>query len=418
VTVPWVPIGLVVITLLGAPLFAVIGTSAMLGYRSAGFQLSGVADAFYSLSESSVLVAIPLFTFAGFLLSAGQAPRRLVRLSQAFLGRLPGGLAIVSLAMCALFTAFTGASGVTIIALGALLYPALAQAGYDERFNLGLITASGSLGLLFAPSLPLILYGVVTKVPIDDLFIAGALPGVLMVAALSVYSYWKNRHLARVVVARGQAWAAIWDARWDLPLPIVVLGGIYSGYFAVSEAAAVTALYVSIVELAILREVRWRDLPAIMRESMVLVGAIFIILGVSLASTNYMILTGVPERLFAAVSGYVTGPNSFMLVLLVFLLILGTILDIFSATVLVVPLLLPIAAGYGVDPIHLGIVFLAAMELGYLTPPVGLNLFIASHRFNKDITEIYWATQPFLIVSLIAVVIIAFWPSLSLMLLR
>jgi C4-dicarboxylate transporter, DctM subunit len=418
VTVPWVPIGLVVITLLGAPLFAVIGTSAMLGYRGAGFQLSGVADAFYSLSESSVLVAIPLFTFAGFLLSAGQAPRRLVRLSQAFLSRLPGGLAIVSLAMCALFTAFTGASGVTIIALGALLYPALAQAGYDERFNLGLITASGSLGLLFAPSLPLILYGVVTKVPIDDLFIAGALPGVLMVAALAVYSYWKNRHLPRVIVERGQAWAAVWDARWDLPLPIVVLGGIYSGYFAVSEAAAVTALYVSIVELVILRDVRWRNLPAIMRESMVLVGAIFIILGVSLASTNYMILTGVPEKLFAAVSGYVTGPNSFMLVLLVFLLILGTILDIFSATVLVVPLLLPIAAGYGVDPIHLGIVFLAAMELGYLTPPVGLNLFIASHRFNKDITEIYWATQPFLIVSLIAVVIIAFWPSLSLMLLR
>jgi tripartite ATP-independent transporter DctM subunit len=197
-----------------------------------------------------------------------------------------------------------------------------------------------------------------------------------------------------------------------------VLGGIYSGYFAVSEAAAVTALYVSIVELVVIRDVKWRRLPAIMRESMELVGAIFVILGVSLASTNYMILTGVPERLFTAVSPYVTGPNSFLVVLLVFLLILGTILDIFSATVLVVPLLLPVATQYGINPIHMGIVFLAAMELGYLTPPVGLNLFIASHRFQKDMTEIYWATQPFLIVSLIAVIVIAFWPDLSLMLLR
>jgi tripartite ATP-independent transporter DctM subunit len=343
-----------------------------------------------------------------------------VRLSQALLGWFPGGLAVVSLAVCALFTAFTGASGVTIIALGALLYPALGQAGYDERFNLGLITASGSLGLLFAPSLPLILYGVVSGAPIDDLFVAGALPGIFMLLLLSIYCYWRNRHVRQERSARSgrEALAAIAEAKWDLPLPFVVLGGIYSGYFAVSEAAAVTALYVAIVELVILREVRWRDVPGIMRESMVLVGAIFVILGVSLASTNFMIDSGVPEKLFAMVKDYVTGPNSFMVVLLVFLLILGTILDIFSATVLVVPLLLPIAAQYGVNPIHLGIVFLAAMELGYLTPPVGLNLFIASHRFNKDITEIYWATQPFLIVSLVAVIVIAFWPSLSLMLLR
>jgi C4-dicarboxylate transporter, DctM subunit len=417
---PWVAVGLIVVTLLGAPLFAVIGAGAFLGFRSEGIDLSVVAIEFFGLSETPVLVAIPLFTFAGFLLSAGQAPHRLVRLSQALLGWFPGGLAVVSLAACALFTAFTGASGVTIIALGALLYPALAEAGYDERFNLGLITASGSLGLLFAPSLPLILYGVVAELPIDDLFIAGALPGILMLALLSLYSYWRNRHLRSKTtkLTKAEAWAAIRAARWDLPLPVVVLGGIYSGYFAVSEAAAVTALYVTVVELLVLRDVRFKDVPGIMRESMVLVGAIFIILGVSLASTNFMIDTGVPEKLFATVSDYVSGPNSFLAVLLVFLLILGTLLDIFSATVLVVPLILPVAAQYGVDPIHLGIVFLAAMELGYLTPPVGLNLFIASHRFNKDMTEVYWATQPFLIVSLIAVIIIAFWPSLSLMLLR
>ena len=414
-----IALALIVVTLLGAPLFAVIGAGALIGFEREGVDLSVVAIEFFGLSETPVLVAIPLFTFAGFLLSAGQAPARLVRLSQALLGWLPGGLAIISLVACALFTAFTGASGVTIIALGALLYPALSQAGYDERFNLGLITSSGSLGLLFAPSLPLILYGIVAEVSVDDLFVAGVLPGILMIVALGVYCYWRNRKL-RYLVTEGSwsgAWQAIWAARWDLPLPIVVLGGIYGGYFAVSEAAAVTALYVTVIELVVLREVAWRDLPRIMRESMVLVGAILVILGVSLASTNLMIDTGVPQRLFAFVSDYVTGPTTFLIALLVFLLILGAILDIFSATVLIVPLLLPIAAQYGIDPIHLGIVFLAAMELGYLTPPVGLNLFIASHRFEKDITEIYWATQPFLLVSLVAVIVIAFWPELSLMLL-
>ncbi len=414
-----VAVALIVVTLLGAPLFAVIGAGALVGFEREGVDLSVVAIEFFGLSETPVLVAIPLFTFAGFLLSAGQAPARLVRLSQALLGWLPGGLAMISLVACAIFTAFTGASGVTIIALGALLYPALSQAGYDERFNLGLITASGSLGLLFAPSLPLILYGIVAGAPIDDLFLAGILPGVLMIAVLAIYCYWRNRRV-RHIASEG-SWSAarqaIWAARWDLPLPVVVLGGIYGGFFAVSEAAAVTALYVVLIELVILREVPWRDVPRIMRESMVLVGAILTILGVSLASTNLMIDTGVPQRLFAFVSQYVTGPTTFLIALLLFLLVLGAILDIFSATVLIVPLLLPIAAEYGIDPIHLGIVFLAAMELGYLTPPVGLNLFIASHRFDKDITEIYWATQPFLLVSLLAVVIIAFWPELSLVLL-
>jgi C4-dicarboxylate transporter DctM subunit len=413
-------VALIVVTLLGAPLFAVIGAGALAGFQREGVDLSVVAIEFFGLSETPVLVAIPLFTFAGFLLSAGQAPARLVRLSQALLGWLPGGLALIALVACALFTAFTGASGVTIIALGALLYPALAQAGYDERFNLGLITASGSLGLLFAPSLPLILYGIVAEASIDDLFLAGVLPGILMIVLLGAYCFWCSRKLRYAATERSwaTAWTAIWAARWDLPLPIVVLGGIYGGYFAVSEAAAVTALYVVLIELVVLREVPWRDIPRIMRESMVLVGAILTILGVSLASTNLMIDTGVPQRLFAFVSDYITGPTTFLIALLVFLLILGAILDIFSATVLIVPLLLPIAAQYGIDPIHLGIVFLAAMELGYLTPPVGLNLFIASHRFDKDIIEIYWATQPFLLVSLLAVIIIAFWPDLSLMLLN
>src|SRR5690606_22395828 len=254
------------------------------------------------------------------------------------LGWLPGGLAMIALAVCALFTAFTGASGVTIIALGALLYPALVEAGYERRFSLGLVTASGSLGLLFAPSLPLILYGIVAEAPIDELFLAGILPGLLMVLLLCLYSYLRNRHAAETSGSLREVLDAVRAAKWELPLPVVVLGGIYSGYFAVSEAAAVTALYVVAVEMLILREIRWRELPRIVREAMVLVGAILTILGMSLASTNYMIDTGVPQRLFELTSEHVSGQKTFLLALLAFLLVLGAILDIFSAIVLVVPL--------------------------------------------------------------------------------
>ncbi len=410
-----ISLGLILLALFGAPLFAVIAASAMWGFTQSETDLSVMAIEIFGLAEMPILLAIPLFTFAGYLLSESGAPARLVRLTEALLGWLPGGLAIVALGASALFTAFTGASGVTIIALGALLYPALAQAGYDDRFNLGLVTTTGSLGLLFAPSLPLILYGVVAGVSIDDLFVAGLVPGLLMLILLSVYSWWHNRSSEhRPRPQRGALRAALRESLWEIPLPVAVLGGIYSGYFAVSEAAAVTALYVLVVEVGILREIPLRRLPAIMRESMVLVGGILIILGVSLASTNYMIDSGVPEQLFEIVDRYVRGPRSFVLLLLIFLLILGAILDIFSALVLVVPLILPVASQFGVDPIHLGIVFLATMQLGYLTPPVGLNLFIASYRFGRSITAVYVSTIPFFVLLLLSVIVIAYWPELSL----
>lgn len=416
---PLLALGLALLALLGAPLFAIIGASAMLGYMREGIDLQAIAIEFYGIAEMPILLAIPLFTFAGYLLSESGAPRRLVRLTGALLGWMPAGLAIVALATCAFFTAFTGASGVTIIAVGALLFPALQQAGYPEKFNLGLVTSAGSLGLLFAPSLPLILYGIVAEISIEDLFRAGLLPGFLMLLILSGYSVWRNRAL-RVPLA-DFSWrevrAAVREAAWEIPLPVVVLGGIYSGYFAVSEAAAVTALYVLIVEVAVLREIPLRKLPAVMRESMMLVGGILIILGMSLASTNYMIDAGVPQRLLGWVSSLVTGEFTFLLLLLVFLLALGCILDIFSAIVLVVPLILPIALQYGVNPVHLGIVFLATMQLGYITPPVGLNLFIASYRFERPVVELYLATLPFFAFLMLSVIIITFWPGLSLALL-
>ena len=411
---------LILLAIIGAPLFAVIAGSAMLGYYREGIDFMAIAIEILSVANMPFLSAIPLFTFAGYVLSESGAPGRLVRFTGAIIGWMPGGLALVALTACAFFTAFTGASGVTIIALGAILYPALKQSGYSNKFNLGLVTSAGSLGLLFAPSLPIILYGVVAEVSIDNLFLAGIFPGLLMLFMLAGYSLWVNRSNRQPL--SDFSWRAVFSAlresAWELPLPIIVLGGIYSGFFAVSEAAAVTALYVLIVEVVVIRDIAISDVPRIMRESMLLVGGILMILSVSLASTNYMIDAGVPQKILEVVTELVSSPASFLALLLVFLLILGAILDIFSAIILVVPLILPIAAQYGVNDVHLGIIFLAAMQLGYLTPPVGLNLFIASYRFEKSILQVYSATVPFLLILLLSVVLIMYWPDLSLVLLE
>ncbi len=407
---------LLLLVLLGAPLFAVIAASAVIGFASDEIDAMVVVSEIYRIVDTPVLIAIPLFTFAGYLLGESGAPRRLVRVSEALFGWLPGGLAVMALVACALFTAFTGASGVTIVALGALLYPALKDGGYRERFNLGLITTSGSLGLLFPPSLPLILYGIVAHVHVDKLFLAGILPGTLMLVLLSLWSFREGR----LIQGRtsGFSWrevgGALRGAMWELPLPVIVLGGVYTGYFAVSEAAAVTVIYVLVVEVGIYREVSLPKLPVIMRDSMVLVGGILIILGASLASTNYMIDAGVPEKLFELVQDHITSKYTFLILLNIFLLVLGMMLDIFSALVIVVPLILPIALGYGIDPIHLGIIFLANMQIGYCTPPVGMNLFIASYRFDKPVVLLYRATVPFLLILLFTVLVITYLPWLSL----
>jgi tripartite ATP-independent transporter DctM subunit len=419
---------LCLVALLGAPLFAVIAASALLGFYRSDVDLSVVAIEIFRLVDTPALVAIPLFTLTGYVLSESRASQRLVRLTDAVLGWMPGGLAIVAVAACAFFTALTGASGVTIIALGALLYPALMQAGYGERFSLGLITSSGSLGLLFPPSIALILYGVIAQqmstgqtVLIDDLFIAGILPGLLMVALLSAWSMWIGRAAIRSRAksfSLREAGAAVRNAIWEIPLPFVVLGGIYGGYFAISEAAAVSVLYVLIVEMLIYREVKLTQMPRIMRDSMVLVGGVLVILAVSMASTNYLVDAGVPMKLFEYVRGHINSPLTFLALLNVFLLMLGMILDIFSALIIMIPLMLPLAIGYGVHPVHFGIIFLANMQIGYFTPPVGMNLFIASYRFNKSIIELYKATIPFMLILFAAVLIITYWPGLSLGLLR
>ncbi len=416
---------LLLLALFGAPLFSVIAASAMLGFYRSDIDLSVMAIEFFRIAEMPVLLAIPLFTFAGYVLSESNAPGRLVRLTRSLLGWMPGGLAMMSLVACALFTAFTGASGVTIVAIGGLLYPALLHDGYRENFGLGLVTTSGSLGLLFAPALPLILYAVVAQqlgiagsVTVDAMFLAGILPGLLMLILLAAWSLWSSRHLPIHRFSRSEALSAVREAGWEIPLPLVVLGGVYSGYFAISEAAAVTALYVLIVEVFIHREISLTRLPQVMRESMILVGGILVILGVSLASTNYLIDAGIPNRLFDWVRSMVSDRLTFLILLNIFLLILGTMLDIFSALVLMIPLLLPMAIGYGVDPVHLGIIFLANMQIGYFTPPVGMNLFIASYRFKKPIMQLYRATLPWFLILLVALMIITYWPGLSLWLVK
>jgi tripartite ATP-independent transporter DctM subunit len=417
-----VGLALLALALLGAPLFAIIAASALIGFARADIDLMIVPMEIFRVSEIPVLIAIPLFTFAGYILGESQAPKRLVRVTNVLLGWMPGGLAVVALFVCAIFTAFTGASGVTIIALGALLVPAIAEAGYREKFNLGLITTSGSLGLLFAPSLPLILYGIIAEESVDKLFLAGLLPGGLMLVLLSLWCIREGRFVHRRApkppFQLREAWQALRESAWELPLPVIVLGGVYSGFFAVSEAAVVTVVYVLVVEVAIYRDIPLRRLPQIMRDSMMLVGGILIILGASLASTNLMIDQQVPARLFELVTTYISSKLSFLILLNLFLLALGMMLDIFSALVIVVPLILPIAAGYGIDPIHLGMIFLANMQIGYCTPPVGMNLFIASYRFERPVMLLYRATVPFLVILLISVLIITYWPWLSLALVR
>ncbi len=410
----------VILALLGTPLFIIISASALLNFYLAGIDSSIVTIEMYRMVNTPMLIAIPLFAFAGYILAESGAPSRLVKLSKALLGWLPGGLAVVALLACTLFTAFTGASGVTIIALGGLLFPALMIEKYPEKFSLGLLTTSGSLGLLLPPSLPLILYGVVAKTKIDHLFIAGIVPGMLLVLLLSLFSVHKGLEAgvpsSRITLR--EVADAIRAAKWEIPLPIIVVVGIYSGYIAISEAAAITAFFVIVVEVAIYREVSLRDLPRIMQKSMVLVGGILIILGAALALTNYLVDAEVPMKILNLLKARIANKFVFLIMLNIFLLVVGCMIDIFSALVVVVPLISPIAQAYGIDPVHLGIIFLINLGIGYSTPPVGMNLFIASFRFERPVLKLYMASLPFLAILLLALMIITYVPDLSLFLVK
>ncbi|MDR3630344.1 MAG: TRAP transporter large permease subunit [Desulfocapsaceae bacterium] len=406
--------------LLGAPLFIVISALALLSFHAVGIDLSVIIIEMSRLADTPLLLSLPLFIFAGTLLSESGTPGRMLNLSRLLFGWLPGGLAVISLIVCAVFTAFTGASGVTIVAMGGLLLPAMLKDGYPDRFSLGLLTSSGSLGLLFPPSLPLILYGVISESRIDHLFLAGILPGLLMMALLIAYSIYKSpaRREAPVRYPLKEILAGIREAGWEIPLPFIVLGGIYGGILLPSEAAAVTALYVLVVETFVYKDIPLRRLPGIMGKSMMFFGGILMVLAASRGTTNYLIDQEVPVHLFHFIRNHITDKYTFLLLLNVFLLMVGCILDIFSALVLVLPLILPIAKGYGIDPIHLGIIFLTNLQIGYNSPPLGLDLFMASYRFERPIVELYRASLPFLGLLFLTLMLITYLPWLSLIFVR
>lgn len=390
---------------------------ALSAFYFSGIELSAVAVEIYRLAGSPSIVTIPLFTFAGYLLAESKAPLRLLRLTNALVGWMPGGVAMACLFICAFFTAFTGASGVTIIALGGLLYPILIKEGYSEKFSIGLITTCGSLGLLFPPSLPIILYGIIAKVDIDQLFLAGLLPGVLMMLILGIYSVImspKKSHNSHPFSFK-ELGAACLEARFEIPLPIFVMVGIYGGYLTATEAAALSAFYAVIVCCFLTRDVSLtKDVPGVILESLTLVGAILLILCCALGLTNYLVDEEIPMKLLATMKVFISNQWVFLLVLNCFLLIVGCLMDIYSAIIVVVPLILPIAEEFGVPPLHLAIVFLTNLEIGYITPPVGINLFISSFRFNKPVLQLYTICIPFMILMIVALLLITYLPWLTL----
>lgn len=411
-------LGLIALVLCGAPLYSIFGVlSVFLFWRLPNTPISGAANDMFSekFADSPLLVTIPLFTFAGVLLASSGAPGRLVRVSRALFGWVPGGLAIVCLVASAIFTTFTGGSGVTIVAIGGLLFPALLQEKYQERFSLGLVTTGGSLGVLFPPSVPVIIYGVVASVDIEGLFIANLLPGLLTVLAIAVYAslIGVKAKLQRTPFDLRVAGQVLWMAKWEAALPVVLVAGLMTGMLRIHEAAAFTALYVLVIELFVYKDITVKDVPKIAMDCVVLVGAILVILATAIGLTAYLIQANVPQAILESMQTFIGSKWTFLLVLNVFLLVVGMMMDIFSAIVVVVPLIVPIAHHFGVNPYHLGAIFLLNLEIGYLTPPFGLNLFISGFRFKKPVTEVYRAVVPFILLLLVALGLTTYVPQLS-----
>jgi tripartite ATP-independent transporter DctM subunit len=417
---PWLAVVLIA-TALGGPLFALLGGVALVFFMHDGVPIAAIPAETYRLAVSPTLPAIPLFTLTGYLLAEGHASSRLVRVFRALFGWMPGGTAVVVAVVCAFFTAFTGGSGVTILALGGLLLKALSEEGYRERFSLGLLTGCGSLGLLFPPALPIILYGIVAQIPIEDLFIGGLVPGIVLLALVVA---WGVREGARGGVRRApfdprEALAALNGAKWELSMPAIVLVAIFGGFATLVEGAALTALYAFVTQSFVQRDLSLRrDLPRVLNESVVLVGGVLVILGCAMGLSSWMVDAQVPARLVEWTRAHVHSPAVFLLALNLFLVVVGCLMDIFSATVVVVPLIVPIAQAYGIHPVHLGIVFVANLELGYLTPPVGLNLFLASYRFGRPVFQIARASLPILGILGLGVLVITYAPWLTTGLLR
>ena len=401
--------------LVGTPVFVIMAGVAMALFWRDGTPIAAVPTNTFSLVTSATLPAVPLLTVAGYVLAEGGAARRLVRAYKGVFGWMPGGVAVMAAFVCAIFTTFTGASGVTILALGGLVLPTLLAERYPEGFSVGLVTAAGSLGLLFPPSLPVILYGVVAQVPIDHLFIGGLVPGLLMILLVAGYGIVVGVRAGapRQASSPREAARALWDAKWDLGLPALVIVAIASGYATIVEASALGVAYAMLVEMAVFRDLSARDLPRVLAHAATLVGAVVILLGVALGLTNWLVDAEVPARLVDWMTTHVRSPELFLLALNVALLVLGSVLEIYSAIIVLAPLVAPLGVAYGIEPVHLGVVFLANLELGFLFPPMGLNLFLAASRFGKPLPYLYRRALPFLVIMAVGVLLITYLPSIT-----
>lgn len=406
---------LVVTAFMGAPIFTLLGGAALVLFWAGGVTVASIPAETYRIVASPIFPTIPIFTLVGFILSESKASERLVRVFQAWFGWIPGGSAVAVTLLCAFFTTFTGASGITILALGGLLLPVLLRSGFHEGFSIGLLTATGSIGLLFPPSLVVILYGVVAHVPIIDLFKGGLVPGALLVLPVCVLcaANGLRSHAARVPFRPREALAALWAAKWDVLMPVVALVGIFGGFCTLVEAAALTVLYALLVEFVIHRDLKPRGLAAVLLKCAVLVGGVLIILGVAMGLTSYLVDAEIPMRGAAWAEAHIHSRWVFLLGLNAALFVVGCLMDIYSALAVVVPLILPMAAVFGIDPVHLGIIFLANLQLGYLTPPVGMNLFLAAFRFDKPLAEVVRHALPFLLILLVVVLLVTYVPWLT-----
>jgi tripartite ATP-independent transporter DctM subunit len=402
--------------LLGAPVFVVMAGVAMALFAKDGTPIAAVPTAIFSLSTDATLPAIPLLTAAGYILAEGEAGKRLVRVYKGIFGWMPGGVAVMATVVCALFTTFTGASGVTILALGGLLLPTLLEERYPEGFSVGLVTASGSLGLLFPPSLPVILYGVVAQAPIGHIFLGGLVPGLLMILLVAGYgvAIGVRSGAPRQAFRPREALRALWDAKWDLGLPVLVVVAVASGFVTVVEAAAIAAAYSLVVELLVYRSIHpVRNLPRILVHSSALVGSVLILLGSAYGLNSWFVDAEFPTRLVEWMTANVRSPALFLLMLNAVLLVLGSVLEMYSAIVVIAPLVAPLGRAYGIEPIHLAVVFLANLELGFLLPPMGLNLFLSASRFGKPLSYVYRRALPFLLIMAAGVLAITYFPPIT-----
>ncbi len=415
----------ILLALFELPLFVVLTSVSIICFFFLNFEIESLQMILIEmnrLSSMPILASLPIFTLIGCILTNSNAPQRIMNLMKALFGWLPGGVAIASLGSCAFFTALTGASGVTIVALGSLIYPILREQNYEEKFSLGLITTSGSLGLLFPPSIPIILYGVIAEVSISRLYQAALVPGVIIVLVLCLYAYVYERrragiggHVAREPFSLSRLKTTFWEGIWELPIVVLILGGVYGGFVTIGEVSVIVVMYVIIVECFVLREVNWRhQLPGIFVEAAILAGAIIIVLSTALGLTSYLVDEQIPNKILSYLTMVTDNKYVFLMGLNIFLLVVGCLMDIFSAIIIIVPIIVPIAIQYGIDPLHLGVIFMVNLEIGYSTPPIGINLFISSLKFNKPITLLYRSSIPYLILLFLTLLLITYIPALSL----